>query len=64
MQQSYKRTPLMLKRDFKLKLQCNFIEITQHHWCSLAAKFAEYIQNTFLKENHKCGDKKVLFGPK
>ena len=54
----------MLKRDFKLKLQCNFIEITQHHWCSLAAKFAEYIQNTFLKENHKCGDKKVLFGPK
>ena len=51
MQQSYKRTPLMLKCDFKLKLQCNFIEITQHHWCSLAAKFAEFIQNTFLKEN-------------
>ena len=47
MWQTYTGTS-MLKCDFKIKLQCNFIEITYQHWCSLTAIYFTFFQNTFF----------------
>ena len=41
----------MLKCDFNIKLQSNFIEIAIQHWCSFAAKFAALFQTTFSEEH-------------
>ena len=46
-QQIYKRTP-MLKCNFNIKLQWNFIEISNQRLRSVAAKFVAFFQKTFL----------------